>query len=199
MTVSKDKLEEERKMEEMFESITKTLSKDAVELFKKLGSDNDWGGDITRDAEAFYYRFGYNFESFVEGFARTMVKDNSDVAWIYQHYHFIELQFNHVYKKFEGSSCCADKSRGVVQRLLEFYITGKEIHFDPKSKYTYGHPKKYLKTHEEIVEFYQAVQSLYYGNPLKYMQIYHLIVLEENSLNKSTTKEQEQKNESGKL
>lgn len=48
-------------------------------------------------------------------------------------------------------------------------MTGKKITFDYDAEYTYGYPKSVLKTHDEIINFYKGLKSLYYGKPTDYL------------------------------
>lgn len=165
-------------LKNVLDSMVDGMNEKNRKLFEALiGSDDAWLDDYTKDPEQLFFKLIYPFNNFISGFARTKVADNYDVEFIFQHYDFIEHHFGYVYKKFEGRSCYADKSRGVMDRLLKYYTDGTKISYNAKAEYTFHHPKKYLREHDEIIKFYEAVKSLYYGIPDKYLMEFHLLVL----------------------
>jgi hypothetical protein len=56
-----------------------------------------------------------------------------------------------------------------LDRLLQYFLTGKEVVFDSDEQYTFGHPTVVFTTHQEIVTFFEGLRSLYYGNPDLYV------------------------------
>lgn len=76
--------------------------------------------------------------------------------------------FQKIIERWEGIGCSGDKSRTILDRLLQYYLTGKEVVFDPGEQYTFGHPTTVFTTHREIAEFFEGLYALYYGNPELY-------------------------------
>lgn len=56
-----------------------------------------------------------------------------------------------------------------MRALLRFYTEGREISLDRTQQYTFHLPRTVLCEHAEIVEFFQALRSLYYGLPDSYI------------------------------
>lgn len=119
--------------------------------------------------EELYLFLIFPFEQFIDGAIMSTVSNDYDVRFLLSKSHFIENHIQAMFQRVEGTGCCADKARSVVSSLIRFYRTGIEISFNYEGEYTYHLPKKILKTHEECVAFYEALKSLYYGNPDKYI------------------------------
>ena len=121
------------------------------------------------DYEELYLFLLFPFEQFVDGAIMSIVSNDCDVRFLLSKSRFVEDHMQKMFQRVEGTGCCTDKARAVVSSLINYYKTGIEISFDYDGKYTYHLPKKILKTHEECVAFYEALKSLYYGNPDKYI------------------------------
>lgn len=121
-------------------------------------------------AEQFHYSLPYRLEGVVDGLLQTAIPRKREAHFILMQYRFLNTHFKNILQRGEGMSCCADKSRTILDRLLQYYLTGKEIVFDPNEKYTFGHPTTVFTTHQEIVEFFEGLYGLYYGNPEGYLK-----------------------------
>lgn len=110
----------------------------------------------------------YPYENFLSGLIASKILNNQDVRFILMHSRFVEMQFRGLIERVEGSTCCADKTRTIMNRLLNFYKTGEQISFNYEQKYTFRLPEKIFKTHDSIIGFYEGVKGLYYGNPGEY-------------------------------
>ncbi len=98
----------------------------------------------------------------------TNVCNNEDYVFIMMNSEFILGLFDNVFESFEGSIYCHDKSKARIQALLDFFRYGTEIKgFDSYDK------SAYLNTHQEVMRFYRAVNSLYYGSPASYISCLH--------------------------
>lgn len=140
---------------------------EAINLFKHLVENMEI--EKISDYEELYLFLIFPFEQFIDGAIMSTVSNDDDVRFLLSKSHFIENHVGKMFQRVEGTVCCADKARVVVSSLIKFYKTGVEISFDYGGEYTYHLPKKILKTHEECVAFYEALKSLYYGNPDKYI------------------------------
>jgi len=118
----------------------------------------------------FFYAVLYPWEKFIGGFLKYELKANGDVEFIFKHSQYIDRHFCNLFRDKEGGACCADKSRTIVNKLLEFYATGKKIEFDYEAEYTYHLPKNIFKNHDGIIEFYVGLKNLLYGSPQKYLE-----------------------------
>lgn len=152
------------------EAFSESISKEEVELYKSL-LDKGVGGDNVRNPEDFYYKVLHPFKEFVSGLISHEFSNDSDVKFILLNSSFIERNFKEIIEKIEGMACCADKSRTILKRLFDFYNSDKtkEIEFNYEAEYTYHLPKKVFTTHEDIINFYQALKSLYYGRGEDYL------------------------------
>jgi hypothetical protein len=118
--------------------------------------------------EEFYFAVIHPYNDFVSGFIKSEISSNKDVEFCLLHYNYIESSFCRFFQDFEGSPCCADKSRSIVKCLIDYFKNGNPIKFDYTQKYTYHLPEKILKTHEEIISMYEGLRDMYYGNNVKY-------------------------------
>lgn len=94
---------------------------------------------------------------------------NQDVVFIFQNSQFVERHFRYFIEKIDGRAYSADRSRTIIKALVATFSTGEDISFNYEQEYTYHLPEKVFRTHQDIIEFYQGVKNLFYGNPDKYL------------------------------
>jgi hypothetical protein len=99
-------------------------------------------------------------------------KKEIDLAFIKEQKWFLENHFVYQITEKEGGTCCYDKASTIVSRLELFFASGAEISFDYTQKYTFHLPKQIFTTHNEIITFYKALVSLFYGKPMLYLEWY---------------------------
>lgn len=150
------------------------IGKENAELYERLADENI-KVDIN-DHESFFYQIIYPFHRYVSGLISTLISTDNNVEFILTHSDYLENAFRHWIVRAEGSACCADKSRTIMRRLLDFYRDGTKIVFDYDAEYTYHLPKKLFREHQEIVLFYEALQHMYYGDPKRYLTQMMLII-----------------------
>ncbi|MHB1630686.1 MAG: hypothetical protein ACYCQL_00530 [Acidithiobacillus sp.] len=119
--------------------------------------------------ERFRYALIYPLERVVDGLLQTVLPGKREAHFILKQYQFLKVHFQKVIQRRDGFGCSGDKSRTILDRLLQYYLTGKEVVFDPGEQYTFGHPTTVFTTHREIVEFFEGLYALYYGNPELYL------------------------------
>lgn len=158
------------------ESFSDGITSSNKELYKRIIKDSD----ITSfsNYEEFYFAVLYPFENLMDGFVRSKILDNSDVAFLMLNSQFVERHFEEIIKTKEGWPCCADKSRTIISSLIKFYSTGEEIKFNYEAEYTYHLPKKVFNNHEHIVAFYEGLKSLFYGKSEKHLKALMLVLNE---------------------
>lgn len=154
-------------IKEFLDSMSNSIGRDQIELYKKLINEKCF--DELIGYEEFRFGLIYAFEQFISGLIKSKISSNRDVEFIFKKSREIERHFRYWIEKTEGMFCCADKSRTIILRLIDFYKEGKRIEFDYAQEYTFHFPKVIFKTHEEIIEFYEGVKNLNYGNPTKYL------------------------------
>lgn len=118
--------------------------------------------------ERFLYALPYPLERVVDGLLQTVLPGKPEAHFILKQYRFLRGHFQWMIQQREGSCCSGDKSSTILHRLLQYYLTGEEVTFDPGERYTFGHPTTVFTTHREIVEFFGGLYGLYYGNPEGY-------------------------------
>jgi hypothetical protein len=155
------------KIKEVLELMCDSIEQKEIELYEKLIDERCY--ENIDDFQEFYHGLIYPHEQFINGLIKSEISPNRDVGFILKHSNFLENNFRCWIEKVEGSACCADKTRTIIRNLIDFYKTGNKIDFDYNQEYTFHLPKVVFKNHESIVEFYEGIKSLYYGNPTKYL------------------------------
>ena len=123
------------------------------------------------DMRGFYYSFMYPLDQLLEGMLASAIPNSEDAHFIFKNSQFVDAHFRALIVKYEGNSCCADKTRTVIRALLEYLTTGKEIGFDRSQQYTFHLPKKVFASHQEILEYFKAIQRLFYGQSEAYLAV----------------------------
>jgi hypothetical protein len=73
-----------------------------------------------------------------------------------------------------------------MRALMRFFTTGEPISFNYDQEYTFGLPKKVLKSHDSIVQYVNSLHHLYYGNSDHYLNALFSIMGEHAAANSST-------------
>lgn len=120
------------------------------------------------DPQAYFYAFRYPFEQIEQGLLRSYSPD-AKVGFVFEQYRFIKAHLRTLFETYEGSSCCADKARAVINAWLRFLHTGKPIVWNRQQQYTFHLPGTVLTTHESIQAFFEALTRLYHGRPDLYL------------------------------
>lgn len=155
-------------MRNVLTSLSDSFTQEQIDLYNKLST----GMDITdiQKFSDFYYKILYPHEKFITGLIKTEISDNNDILFIFKNSKIIESNFRYWIELKEGSACCADKSRTILNKIVDFYKNDTTIEFDYSGEYTYHLPKIVFTTHESIIEFYLAIRGLVYGNPNNYLE-----------------------------
>jgi hypothetical protein len=158
---------------EVVQNILAGVDKDKKELFASLCElpvlQDAKASVLAGSPERFRFSLSYHFERIMDGLLETVIPRKREAQFIFRHYQFLELNFKDIIRQYEGSCCCADKSRTVLKRLTHFYLTGNEIVFDPMDITAFSYPTTVFTTHKEIVEFFDGLHNLYYGRPELYL------------------------------
>lgn len=162
-------------LEGMFDSI----SKENIELYKRL-KDETKGIEI-KNPEDFYFQMVYPFEKYLEGLVSFELSDTEKsqlgkLQFLLINSRFIESHFEKLIIMKEGTGCCADKSRTIINALFVWFKDGIKINWNYQQEYTFHLPKKIFKDHDSIIEFYDGIHQLYYGNLEKYLKTFHKIM-----------------------
>ncbi len=119
--------------------------------------------------DRFYMTTIYPMSRAVDGLIATVVQGHQ-AQFLAKHSEFVEGYFKKLIEKYEGSPCCADKSRTVVRYIMRSLRTGELIKFDYNQEYTYHLPKKVFTSHDEIMALFDALHRLYYANPEPFIE-----------------------------
>ncbi|MFK5949540.1 MAG: hypothetical protein QM500_12310 [Methylococcales bacterium] len=121
------------------------------------------------EAGDFFMCLLYPFSGFIDGLL-SEVTNSHKAQFFLKHGEFVERHFNELINKYEGMPCCSDKSRVIMRALIAFHMNGKKIAFNYEQEYTYHLPKIIFKDHNQIVDFADALHSLYYGHSELYIK-----------------------------
>ena len=153
----------------------------ATELLKLDNVKKALKSAVDGDIEDFYFSVIYPMEGALDGVVQQ-VSGNNMVQFLLIHGQFVERQFENIIKKYEGFSCCADKSRTIMNKLFLALLNDEEISFNYDSEYTYHLPKTVFKNHDDIIMFFNGVYALYWGKYEKYIKaLNHIIPQEDKS------------------
>lgn len=156
-------------MQGMFASITEDNNRAYDEISGNPAIESARKYIADRNTEEFYLMFLYPLMSPIEGFLENEFPGNTKAQFLFQRIDFVEIHFLNLIEKIEGSACSADKSRTIMRCIARFLIDGSEIKFDYEQEYTYHLPKKVFLDHESIMNFFDAIYNLYYGDHIKYI------------------------------
>jgi hypothetical protein len=162
-----NKIMKKEDVKNVLDNLVNSIGKKEIELYKKLIDEKPI--ENINDYEDLYYMVIYPFKQFVSGLIKTEISENNDVIFILQNSQYIDRHFAKLFINIEGSACSSDKSRTIVRALIHFFKNGEKINFNYEQEYTYHLPKKIFKDHDSILEHYEGLKQLYYGNPEKYL------------------------------
>jgi len=159
---------ENDKIKEVLNGMLGSIEQDNIDLYSKLIEER--GNMKIDDCESFYFSLIYPHSKFLKGLIRSEICKNDKVDFLLLHSRFVENHFLKLIVEKEGSACSADKSRTIINRIFKFLKTGEKIEWNYEGEYTFHLPKKLFKTHDEIIDFYEAVKHVYYGNYKQYIE-----------------------------
>lgn len=130
--------------------------------------------------EDYYFAMSYPLKTMQEGlfkqvFASLPSAQRSKLLFLFTQKNYVENQFRRLIEKYEGTECCADKSRFLLRALARHLVGGQVIELDWSQKYTFHYPERTFTNHLEIWSFFVAVYRLYYGHPDEYLAELHFI------------------------
>lgn len=156
------------KIKEVLNILSDSIEQKNIDLYNKLIDQDCF--ETVDSFEEFYLGLIFPHEQFISGLIKSEISKNDDIVFIFKNSHFLERHFEYWIEKVEGFTCCADKTRTIIKRLIDFYKNGTKIEFDYTAEYTFHLPTVVFKNHESIVEFYEGLKYLKYGNPTLYLK-----------------------------
>jgi hypothetical protein len=103
----------------------------------------------------------------------TEIKDTCKPNFIYVNYGFLEHNIRELCVLREGNTCCADKSRSILEMYLNYSLTGKLPEFNPNEE-KYWIPN--FGTYKEWIDLCDGLYNLYYGETKKYFTAYNTLI-----------------------
>lgn len=155
-----------------------SISQDNINLYKTLSKDNK--NKEKQFPEEYWFDNIYPFYNYVEWEIKSKYGNSDDLVFLYQHQDYVDHHLWYFIKKIEWDSCYADKTGTIIKRLAKYFISWEIIEFDYSWEYTYHLPTKVFTKHDEIIDFYRAVQNLYFWHPEKYLEIMWKILIKKN-------------------
>jgi len=146
-----------------------TIDAESVALFHRIFEGQDLK-DVeqalkTGRPDIFDILFNYPVRRVTNGLVQAFLGRNRDLAFLYEKADFVEMHLKRRFDLIEGMPCCADKSRTILRALARHFAdeAGRPIQFNYAQEVTYHLPQKILRTHDEIIAFFDALKGLYYG------------------------------------
>lgn len=101
---------------------------------------------------------------------KTLETINPKIAFFVSNYGFIQNHYRNILETHEGSACIYDKTSTIMESIYEHLTEGSVIEFNYEGEYTFHLPKKIFRNNNEILEFYIAIEAMYYGRVEKYLE-----------------------------
>lgn len=154
-------------------AIAETADRDSLTIFRSVADSPSLAAAAAAARRGDVERFNLEvspIDKAINGLLMSVLPDARDAHFLFRQSAFIERHYRGVIQKYEGSVCCADKSRNVMRALCVFLISGTEIVFDRTAQYTFNQPMRVFVEHAEIVDFFNALKRFYYGDPMPYLR-----------------------------
>lgn len=140
---------------------------EAVEAYAKAEDDPD----IRKAAEALRLMDCIGFSDAarrrtkpLEGLLLSRLPADDRTEFLFMNAAFVEMHLERIIQEIEGSYAYVDKARHVLRRAASASALGIRIDLGADGPTSYWMPKKVFRTHEEIMDFVDALQDLYYGD-----------------------------------
>lgn len=122
------------------------------------------------DVKGFHYALIYPMSNLIEGLLASELPGNRKAQFLFTHGNMVTMHLRNLFEKYEGSACCMDKAGTVVRKLARFLTTGEEISFKTDGPYRFNLPTTILRTHKDILMFFDALETMSYGTPGPYLK-----------------------------
>jgi hypothetical protein len=123
------------------------------------------------DFSGFYFALQYPFNKVVDGLLEDRFPGNGahNIRFLFKNSEFVKRHVRRLIEKYEGSMCCADKTRSVLCAFLGFLKTGKPIVWDYRQEYTFHLPNRVFTDHASTIEYLGSLAPLMSGDPGPYL------------------------------
>lgn len=157
-----------------------SLEAQAHPLFKLLNGKPD----LFESPTSFKFNFLYKMNNAIEEAVKRVKGVKEEYTDIFLDFQFYEDHIEKLCTFFEGSSCCADKSKVIVERYLNYLRTGdkgkweagEEVYIErlKENISCYWLPK--FGTQDDWFNLLNALWYFKYGNPEKYLRAYKTLI-----------------------
>ena len=159
----------------LVDSIEREDEENSQELVEQLLSDPmlDWKNPDTINCLYFFQQNRHIVPLLKRVYPEANRRHISKISFIYQHYDFLNHQVKGLVDLEMGM--CADKSRWLIQRYLNYVLTGEKVNIpiteEPAHKY--WHPD--FGSADEWYEFMESIEEFYYGNVTRFLKAYEVL------------------------
>lgn len=180
---------EEEKIKNVMDAMMFIISNEQAELYQKVIKEASIEvKDKNKPMDWFHYGFVYPYQQFLNGFISVEISKKQEIKFLLINSEYVQHHIEKIIEMHEGSAYCADKSGTIMRGLYNWYKDEKMIEWDYTQEYTFHLPKKVFREHTDIVNFFKALQNLYYGNSQSYLlELQKLISKKEPQKTKSTS------------
>lgn len=156
---------------EVLQIISKSMDDKNRQVLESLPADDPLRLQVNRamaaiqekNLDCFYFVWTYPHSKMTHAILQKMLPENDPAHFLLSQYQYVNANFKSMINHHEGMSCCADKSRTILSRLLRYFISGEEIVFNMDDPYNFAYPEKVFTTHESIVDFFEKLRFIYHG------------------------------------
>lgn len=124
-----------------------------------------------RDPSRFQLVWAHEHRSLTNALVRKHVGGTGQVLFLFTQVDFVSRHLRKLFEKYEGSACCADKTRWCVAALARYLVDKKPIVVDRNQEYTFFLPERILNTEEQLLRAFDGLYRLYYGDVLPWLQL----------------------------
>lgn len=151
---------------------------DIKEIFGEAINNIKEAKDNLNDPDSFNFSINYKINQGIKLLANSLhepsiCKDKYKPDFIYLNYAFLEQNIKQLCILKEGSCCCVDKSRSIIEMYLEYSISGQVQEFKPDIE-KWWLPK--FGTYQDWMDFCDGLYNLYYGQVEKYFRSYNTLI-----------------------
>lgn len=176
--MNKDKMQEA--IEVLLRSFTAKSDEEAIKLTANALANLEESEYKIDGPEDFNCFIMYKVNNGLKAITRTMheapgeeIKDKSKADFIFINYGFLERNIRELCTLREGSACCADKSRHILNMYLEYALHGTMPNFDPTIEH-YWTPN--FGDNEMWINLCNGLYRLYYGYTEEYFKAYNSLI-----------------------
>jgi hypothetical protein len=160
-------------MAAIFAGIGGLMREEAVEEYRKVEEDPE----VTKAADALRLMDCIGFSEAAnrrlkpfEGLLLSKLSADDRTEFLFMRAAFVEMHLERIIQDVEGRYAYVDKARYVLRRAASASALGTRINLGADDASEYWLPRKVFRTHEEIMEFVDALHSLYYGHADDFIQ-----------------------------